>query len=140
MVRPISLIEAAPSSSITEPMAACHRGLVQPRRQEIVDDRDLLALLLGQFQPAALFVVVDAFLALLHHGLQHAHDLGLVDAVLHPLGAGGDIPVFQRSRNQPQGGGFPPFPCLHRFFKFGFDTVAQYGISHLSVSSPGPIN
>ena len=40
-------------------------------RQETFNDRDLLALLLSQFEAPALFVHLNRIMALLHHRLQH---------------------------------------------------------------------
>ncbi|MNV67691.1 hypothetical protein D3C71_1605000 [compost metagenome] len=76
--------------------------LWQLSRQELVDDDDFLALLLGKLRPAALIVHAGGFLALLDHLGEDLQDLVVANRILAQATVG-DVTILDRSLDQPHG-------------------------------------
>jgi hypothetical protein len=90
------------------------------------DDRDLLALLRGEFGAAALVVEFDRFLALLDHFLKHAKQIGVRQRRL-ALAARGDVGVLDGRIDHAQRGELALVLGLHGLLDRVVDVVAQHG-------------
>ena len=101
MTLPVSLSVCAPTSAITSPHRRGARLLVQLGRQEALDHLDLARLAIGHLQLPARLVALDAFAALRDHGLEHAHQLLVGQALGVTLGASFLVALLQCHMDQP---------------------------------------
>ena len=99
------------------------------------DDRDLLALLGGEFGAAALVVEFDGFLALLDHLLEHAEQVGIGKRRL-ALPARGDVGVLDGRIDHPQRGELALVLGPHRVLDRIVDVVAQHRSHPFDIQSP----
>ena len=112
MTRPMSLID--PRAGFGD--GGCDRGietgLVHLRRQETLDDGDLVLFLGRQLRAVALAKELDRLTAGFHHAAKHGHDL-LVRHLVDAFGSGRDVDILELRQDHAQrrraGRGAGPF-------------------------------
>src|SRR5262249_39820949 len=94
-------------------------------RQEALDDRDLLLLLLGELGTIALLVELDRLAALLDQALHHPLDVAFLDAVGIALAARVDVALLERREDHAHGRDAALIARLHRLLECAGEGVAQ---------------
>lgn len=115
--------------------------------QEVLNDRDFLALLLGQLQATAILISAGTFMALLDHARQDGADIGILDGIGAAIGTCRDVTILDSGIDQPQGGKARGVLGFHRLFEgygdFGSDIHGFHlqslkeQVTHIGVRKPG---
>src|SRR5262249_19851530 len=100
-------------------------GVGQLLRQEGLDDRNLLLLLLCELRTVALLIKLDRLAALLDQSLHHAMDVAVLDPIGIAFAARVNVSLLERRQNHAHGREAALVACLHRVLERGGQSVTQ---------------